>query len=201
LRARLARHVWSLVLPLVALIMSGCNPTTSNAPISAGTEPYNIKVSDLLRVRLGTSLDDFLSVQGRKAKSKRVVLPDTCTQGPDDDVFCMLFPDPLTQPAIGEAKVYSYMVSFYEKQVIEVEYGLVGVDWEPLLNSLKEKFGEPSTHESKVWTWENSVSRLSFRISESDFSSSHLTLTLSKQLSELVKRRRVRAKEQTNRDL
>jgi hypothetical protein len=93
------------------------------------------------------------------------------------------------------------MVSFYEKQVIEVEYGLVGVDWEPLLNSLKEKFGEPSTHESKVWTWENSVSRLSFRISESDFSSSHLTLTLSKQLSELVKRRRVRAKEQTNRDL
>lgn len=176
---------------------------TYQAP-SASTEPYNIKVGEVLGVRLGGPLDDLLTIQRGKRKAKRGWIPDTCIQGLDDDVFCSITPDAVKPPTIGDTKLYFCTVEFYQNQAANIRYTLAGVERERLLNSLVEKFGTPnhdSSDSRRVWTWRNAVSSIEYEMSKTDFSAAYLTLKLVRKSNELLDRQLLRQKEKIKHDL
>jgi hypothetical protein len=187
----------ALILSL-GLIVIGCDSPVHEA-ISEGTEPYQIKTGEDLGIRLGMSLAEFKALRTHKGRTQtdkfwRGTLqdPDPCIDTPaDDEVFCSIIPtDPRDEPRIGEMRISSLTLMFYQKRLIQVRYSLLGLDSDTLLQGLKDKFGNTGRHPQLGWRWRNSVSSISFEEDEKDLSAATLELTLTQEMEEWFKRNR-----------
>ena len=131
-----------------------------------------------------------MNIHRDKRESKgRPSLPDDCVQASDYEVDCTVIYDLPKRPTIGDIKVDICRAFFYNHAVVYVSYALSGYDREILLDSLKEKFGEPSKpYESvSLWRWKNAVSSLDLIPDSSDRLAATLTLTLDGKYDELFK--------------
>jgi hypothetical protein len=181
---------------LLFTMFSGCEET----PTSVGTEPYSTRLNDLLGIRLGMSYDDFVAAHPpKRPKHGKQIKPaedTTCVDGRDNDVFCTTSISYDDQPKIGDVRIVFYSLKFYQKRLIDIDYSLVGYSWEPLINALNDKFGEARSA-SRERTWQNSVSKVLFTESASDFSAAHLKFSLSKETHEWLEQSREREKAET----
>jgi hypothetical protein len=187
-------------LILAVALFSGCD----EAPTSVGSsEPYSIKVNDTLGIRLGMPYDDFTALHRPKSTkhTKQTKFDDPiCTDDVDEEVFCTISIDYDNQPKIGDVRVVFYTLTFYQKHLIVIDYSLESLDWETFMGGLNDKFGKSQKRASGL-AWENSVSDVLFTKSESDFTTAHLNLALSKEKHDWLERSRERQKEETKKSL
>src|SRR5262252_1440239 len=123
------------------LVLSACAYNSQKPQFqSPSKEPFNIKTNDSVGVRLGMTVSEYKA-------NKNDCLPEDA----NEEMSCTVTrTEGLT---VGGAPVTAYYLRFYKKRIIEIEYRLASLDFDPMRRALEEKFGPSNKYDSGPLRW------------------------------------------------
>ena len=162
-------------------------------------DPVDIKTNEVLGIKLGLNFADY-------KKQHHKMVKDQCTEPDlDTEVMCNIFIDStsISKPSLtlGGKDVYMYTLIFFDGGLIDIDYSLVGLDWEPLKQSLEAKFGQPMKLDKNRWRWYGKVSSLTLEENSTDFSAAKVELKLDGKITEWLDRSSKRKSKEAKGDL
>src|SRR5262249_35853105 len=138
---------------LILLLLTGCERQT--APASLSTEPFHIKTNDTVGIKLGMPWSDYIDYKKHGPRSQ-----DCHKEGENDKTRVCTISAP-EELMVGDTDVSGYSLTFFDGRLIDIYYLVTSLEWEHLIDGLKDKFGLPTSYSRDVQcVWQNAVSSI-----------------------------------------